>query len=157
MTPQFLALDPAPFAALHALDDATLRARAVRRLACEASPGMPCRVSLQDAQPGERVLLLNHRHLDVDTPYRADGPVYVREGAVQARPAPGEVPALLRLRLLSLRAYDAKGYLRDADVVEGRDLEPVLARLLAGPKVARVQVHYAKTGCYACEVVPAAA
>jgi hypothetical protein len=65
------------------------------------------------------------------------------------------VPGLLRLRLLSLRAYDAKGYLRDADVVDGKGLEPVLDRLLAGPKIARVQVHYARTGCYACEVVPA--
>ncbi|MCE3004936.1 MAG: DUF1203 domain-containing protein [Xanthomonadaceae bacterium] len=157
MTPQFLALDPATFAPLQALDEAALRQRGARRLTCETTPGMPCRVSLEDARPGERVLLLTHRHLDVDTPYRADGPIYVREGAVRAQLAPGEVPALLRLRLLSLRAYDAKGYLRDADAVEGRDLEPVLARLLAGPKVARVQVHYAKTGCYACEVVPAAA
>jgi len=131
MTPQFLALDPATFAPLQALDEAALRQRGARRLTCETTPGMPCRVSLEDARPGERVLLLTHRHLDVDTPYRADGPIYVREGAV--------------------------GYLRDADAVEGRDLEPVLARLLAGPKVARVQVHYAKTGCYACEVVPAAA
>jgi len=146
MTPQFLALDPATFAPLQALDEAALRQRGARRLTCETTPGTPC-----------RVLLLTHRHLDVDTPYRADGPIYVREGAVRAQLAPGEVPALLRLRLLSLRAYDAKGYLRDADAVEGRDLEPVLARLLAGPKVARVQVHYAKTGCYACEVVPAAA
>lgn len=156
MKPQFLALDPAVFAPLQALDEAALRQRGARRLVCESAPGMPCRVSLQDARPGEHVLLLTHRHLDVDTPYRADGPIYVREGAVRAQPAPGDVPALLRLRLLSLRAYDAKGYLRDADVVEGQDLEPVLARLLAGPKVARVQVHYAKTGCYACEVVPAA-
>lgn len=157
MVPQFLSLDAAPFAALHALDDDALRALGARRMVCAASPGMPCRVSLQDAAPGERVLLLNHRHLDVDTPYRADGPVYVREGAVPARPAPGEVPALLRSRLLSLRGYDANGYLRDAEVVEGPGLEPVLVRLLGAPKVARVQVHFAKTGCFACEVVPAAA
>jgi hypothetical protein len=157
MVPQFLSLDPAPFAALRALDDDALRALGARRMVCIESPGMPCRVSLEDARPGERVLLLNHRHLDVDTPYRADGPVYVREGADPARPAPGEVPALLRSRLLSLRAYDEKGYLRDADVVDGAALEPVLARLLAAPRVARVQVHFAKTGCFACEVVPAAA
>lgn len=157
MVPQFLSLDPAPFAALQVLDDDALRAAGVRRLVCVESPGMPCRVSLQDALPGERVLLLNHRHLDVATPYRADGPVYVREGAAPARPAPGEVPALLRSRLLSLRAYDGKGYLRDADAVEGAALEPVLARLLAVPKVVRVQVHFAKTGCFACEVVAAAA
>lgn len=143
------------YAHLAALDDDALRAQGARRLVCAGSPGMPCRVSLEDARPGERVVLLNHRHLDVDTPYRADGPIYVREGAVAARPAPGEVPPLLRLRLISLRAYDAKGYLRDADAVPGEGLEPVLERLLAAPKIARVQLHYAKTGCYACEAVAA--
>jgi hypothetical protein len=143
------------FGDLAGLDDDALRARGARRVVCAESPGMPCRVSLQDALPGERVVLLNHRHLDVDTPYRADGPIYVREHAVEARPAPGEVPSLLRLRLLSLRAYDAKGYLRDADAVAGELLEPVLERLLAAPKIARVQLHFAKTGCYACEAVAA--
>ena len=28
-----------------------------------AIPGFPCRVSLVDAQPGERVLLVNYEHL----------------------------------------------------------------------------------------------
>jgi hypothetical protein len=89
MTPQFVALDPLPFRELHALDDGALRARGARRMTCVDAPGMPCRVSLEDARPGERVLLLTHRHLDVDTPYRSDGPIYVREGASRALPAPG--------------------------------------------------------------------
>jgi hypothetical protein len=50
---------------------------------------MPGSVSLQAAAPGERVLRPNHRHLHVDTPCRADGPVYGRKPAVPARPAPG--------------------------------------------------------------------
>jgi hypothetical protein len=148
-------LPAARFADLLGLDDEALRARGARALTCEASPGMPCRVSLQDALPGERVVLLNHRHLDVDTPYRADGPIYVRAAAVEARPGVDEVPALLRSRLVSLRAYDAKGYLRDADAVPGDGIEPALERLLGAPKIARVQLHFAKTGCYACEAVAA--
>jgi hypothetical protein len=154
---RILALDSAAFAVLQALDDTTLRAAGARRLTCDVAPGMPCRVSLQDALPGESVLLLNHCHLDVDTPYRATGPVYVRPNAVRALPAPGEVPPMLRLRLLSLRAYDAKGYLRDADAVPGTELEPVLRRLLSAHKIARVHVHFAKTGCFACEAFPVAA
>ena len=38
-----------------------------------------------DAEPGERLLLVNHRHLDVPaSPYRGEGPIFVREGAVRA-------------------------------------------------------------------------
>jgi hypothetical protein len=154
---RIVALESTALAAMHELDDLALRAAGARRLACDATPGMPCRVSLQDALPGESVLLINRCHLDVDTPYRATGPVYVREGAVRASPAPGEVPPMLRLRLLSLRAYDAKGYLRDADAVPGTALEPALRGLLAAPRIARVQIHFAKTGCFACEAFPVAA
>jgi hypothetical protein len=157
MTFRILALDPAAGAQFATLDDAGVRAAGARRLTCRESPGMPCRVSLQDAVPGEPVLLLNHCHLDVDTPYRATGPIYIRAGAVRAVPAPGEVPPMLRSRLLSLRAYDARGFLRDADAVPGSELEPALRRLLAEPRIARVQLHFAKTGCFACEVVPAPA
>ncbi len=154
---RILALESTAFGALDHLDAAALRVAGARRITCDVAPGMPCRVSLQDALPGESVLLLNHCHLDVDTPYRANGPVYVRQGAVRALPAPGEVPPMLRLRLLSLRAYDAKGYLRDADAVPGTGLEPALRGLLAAPKIARVQIHFAKTGCFACEALPVAA
>ena len=39
-------------------------------------------------------------------------------------------------RLLSLRAFDAAGMLRDADVVEGAVAGPVIARMLENPGVA---------------------
>ena len=52
-------LHPAEFAHLAPLtDEALAKHRAVRRI-CDANPGFPCRVSLEDAQPGEAVLLLN--------------------------------------------------------------------------------------------------
>ena len=72
-------LFPEEFAHLAALDDATLaRHRAVRRI-CDSQPGFPCRVSLEDAAPGERVLLVNYEHLPVESPYRASHAIYVRE------------------------------------------------------------------------------
>ena len=42
-----------------------------------------------------------------------------------------EVPAVMRARLLSLRAFDADGMMVDADVVDGAAVEPLIARLLA--------------------------
>ncbi|MBV8909127.1 MAG: DUF1203 domain-containing protein, partial [Gammaproteobacteria bacterium] len=53
------------FAPLVALSDHQLLARNARRVVADRHPGFPCRVSLVDAQPGERVLLVNYEHLPV--------------------------------------------------------------------------------------------
>lgn len=143
------------FSPLFALPDDALRARDIRRVVADGRPAYPCRVSLQDAGEGERLLLLPHAHHVVDTPYRASGPVYVREAAVEATPDVGEVPALLRTRLLSLRAYDARGMMVWADVRPGTELEAGLDELFALERTDYVHLHYAKPGCYACRAVRA--
>ena len=149
---QIHALPLDAFAPLFTLSDDVLRARNARRVVAEGRPVYPCRVSLQDAAEGERLLLLPHDHHVVDTPYRASGPIYVRESAVPALPGVDEVPALLRSRLLSLRAYDARGMMVWADVLPGTELESGIAQLFARERSAYLHVHYAKPGCYACRV-----
>jgi hypothetical protein len=149
--PDGLRLDSGALPQCEASDD-ELRARGVVRRTADHSPGFPCRVSLRDAEPGETVLLLNYEHQPADTPYRASHAIYVREGAVEARPGVGEVPDVLRRRLLSVRAFDADGMMVDADVAEGGALEPVIARLFGDPAVAYLHVHNAKPGCYAARV-----
>lgn len=74
-------LPPGPFLPLSGLDDEALRARGASRVVADASPGYPCRVTLEDAAPGETLLLLHWPHLDVATPYRSGGPIFVREAA----------------------------------------------------------------------------
>ncbi len=101
---------------------------------------------------GEEVLLVNWVHQPAETPFYASHAVYVRRNAVRARPAVGEVPAMLRCRLLSVRAFDPAGRMVDADVVEGVALEAVVERMLAVEAVASVQVHTAKQGCYLARV-----
>lgn len=155
MTFQFHALSPEPFAALFALDDDALHARGTRRVRATAPVGFPCRVSLADAEPGDSLVLVHHLHHDVPTPFRASGPVYVREGAVQARPTPGEVPAFLRVRVVSLRGYDAGGMMQQADVVDGGGIDAALAGLFANAAVAYVDVHSAKPGCFLCRATRA--
>lgn len=152
MTFQIHALPIEPFVADAALPDGALRERGIRRVVADGEPYYPCRVSLQDAVAGERLLLLPYLHHDVDTPYRASGPVYVREGAVRALPRVGDVPSLLRSRLLSLRAYDARGMMTWTEVVPGSEIEAGIAKLFAIERVASLHVHFAKPGCYACRV-----
>lgn len=146
---QIFPLPRATFAHLIGADEATLAAHNARRVTAVSQPGYPCRVSLADAAPGETLLLVHHTHHDAATPYRASHAVYVRETATEAAPGPDEVPAVLRTRLLSLRAFDEAGMMRAADVVEGTALEPALEALLAQPEHAEVHIHFAKPGCYA--------
>lgn len=155
MSFQIHALPIDAFAPLFALSDDALRDRDIRRVVADGRPVYPCRVSLQDAAEGERLLLLPHAHHVVDTPYRASGPVYVREAAIEATPDVDEVPALLRARLLSLRAYDARGMMVWADVRPGTKLEAGLDELFALERTDYIHLHYAKPGCYACRAVRA--
>jgi hypothetical protein len=140
------------FQPLFSLSDAELSARNMRRVVADGRPVYPCRVSLQDASEGERLLLLPHAHHVVDTPYRASGPIYVREAAKQALPAKDEIPELLRGRVLSLRAYDEDGMMVWAEVLPGTEVEQGIERLLAIPRTSYLHIHYAKPGCYACRV-----
>jgi hypothetical protein len=109
-------------------------------------------VSLVDAAPGEPVLLVPFTHHDAESPYRASGPIFVREDACQASPGVDEVPELLRLRLLSVRAYDANALMVGADVVDGRELEAVIGRLFGDAQVTHLHVHFARPGCFACRI-----
>ena len=147
-----VALDAATFAPMFALSDEELQAHGARRTVADTKPGYPCRISLADAEMGERVLLLHHAHHAVDTPYRASGPIFVREIASTQAIAPGVIPAAIALRQLSVRAYDAHGWMHAAEVCKGAELDGVIARLFADARIAYLHVHNAKPGCYACRV-----
>jgi predicted component of type VI protein secretion system len=103
---------------------------------------------MRDVDLGERVLLLNHVCQPGDTPYHATHAIFISEGSEATYDRVGEVPEVMRVRLLSLRAYDAQHMMIDADVVDGREVEPVIHRLLANPEVAYIHAHNAKRGCY---------
>lgn len=141
-----------PFESLFALDDEALRTRGVERMQVDAKPGFPCRVTLEDAEPGGSVLLLNWRHLDVDTPYRSDGPILVSECARKTTVWRNVIPEQQRSRLLSVRAYDASGWMQDAAVVDGAELEPLIGRYFRETAIDYLQVHNARRGCFACRV-----
>lgn len=140
------------FVPLFALSDEELARRDVIRVTADDSAGFPCRVSLQDAAAGEQLILLNYEHLPVATPYRSRHAIYVRQSATEARLAIDEVPQQLRPRLLSLRAFDAQGMMKAADVVPGTAIENLIQQLFSHRAVAFLHVHNAKWGCYAARV-----
>ena len=101
---------------------------------------------------GERVILLPFVHQPTTSPYQASGPIFVRESANEAVFAPGEIPEMVRTRLLSVRAYDSEGMMLDAAVTVGSELEPHIEKFFANPRVSYLHLHNAGAGCYSCRV-----
>ena len=141
-------LSPEPFQHLFGLPDDELARHGAKRYVADRKPGFPDRVEMRDGEPGETFLLLNHVCQPAQTPYRATHAIFVREGATNTYDEVGQVPDVMRVRLLSLRAYDAGGMMLDADVVDGTAVEPAIEQLLDNPDVNYIHVHNAKRGCY---------
>jgi hypothetical protein len=152
MSFRYRGLPLAPFAPLFALDDASLAEKGFKRMVVDEKPGFPCRITLEDAEPGERVLLVTYAHQEAHSPYKSSGAIFVRENAREAFDRVDEVPPVLRGRLLSLRAYDEAGMMLDAELVEGKEIETLLERFFASEATAYVHVHNARRGCFACAV-----
>ena len=152
MSFQITGLDAAPFCRFYGLSDEELQSLGMKRLIADKQPGFPDRVGLRDVEQGEALLLLNYLHQPADTPYRASHAIFIREWAETPYRAVDEIPDVLRIRPISLRAFDASGDMIDADLTGGGDLKPAIARLFASPEAAYIHAHYAKRGCYAARI-----
>jgi len=89
---QISALKVGQFSHLLGQDDEMHAKSDVQRVVADKCPGYPCRVSLQDAEFGESVLLLTYEHQPAASPYRSSHAIFVREWANQARPGENEIP-----------------------------------------------------------------
>lgn len=143
-----------PFHPLFALDDEELHQRGIRRMIApdNAGIGYPCRVSLAFARPGEELLLLNYRHLDdAHSPYRAEGPIFIRRDAARFH-WNGEWPEIVMQRAMSVRAYDHEGIMVEADLAEKDALKNLVSEWLARRDVAHVDIHSTRRGCFFCRI-----
>ncbi|HEX2561453.1 DUF1203 domain-containing protein, partial [Phenylobacterium sp.] len=64
-------LSAEPFRPLFGRPDHELARESVLRLTVGEAGRFPCRITLEDAEPGESVLLLNHESHGAPTPYRS--------------------------------------------------------------------------------------
>jgi hypothetical protein len=149
---RIVGLASAQFEPLYLLNENELAKQGAQRLLVDAKPGFPCRVSLADAEIGEHVILLPFVHHEVESPYRASGPIFVREKAKSANLALGEIPEVVASRTMSVRAYDKKGMMLDGAVVPGSELKPHIEKIFANPKIEYLHLHNAGAGCYSCKV-----
>jgi uncharacterized protein DUF1203 len=147
-------LPAAPFLPFFALSDAELMARGARRVRHMPGSRRPCRVSLRYTPAEESALLLAYAHQPAaHSPYRASGPIFVREGAGAACELVDALPEVMSgASTLSLRAYDAGDMMIDAAVIAGAEARPAIERLLANESAAYLHVHFAPRGCYLARI-----
>jgi hypothetical protein len=145
-------LEPAQFRRYAAMGAAELARHRALRVTATEYPGYPCRVTLDDAQPGEDVILLNFEHLPVDSPYRSSHAIYVRTGAQEKFDGIDAVTPALARRLLSVRGFDAAGSMLSGEVLEGVGLADYVRSQLDNPAIAYLHAHYARRGCFAARI-----
>ena len=136
-------LNPAAFA-----DTEALLAAGAIRVRAESKPGFPCRVTLEDAEPGESpvvaqpclarrgdALPVDLRHLCSRRRVRSAGHV-------------DTTPGFLDHRTLGLRGFDADGMLRRASVAGPGEADTAIRGLLDHDEVAYIDIHNAGAGCF---------
>jgi Protein of unknown function (DUF1203) len=142
-----------PFKRFFGLPEQELAQHRIVRVIADAPVGFPCRVLLEDAKPGDTLLLLNHEYQPADTPYRGWHAIFVNEKATAPRKFVDTIPLVLSVReAISLRAFDAAGMMIDAEVVPGSEVETSVCKLLANPAVAYLHAHNAARGCFAARI-----
>ena len=149
---QISSLNSGDFSHLFDLDEDALRKQNVERMTVTEKPGFPCRATLEDAEIGESVLLLNYEHQPASSPYRSSHAIFVRESASGSARFDNEVPQQLLIRNLSVRSFDAAGMMVDADTCSGEDLEAMIQRFFADAAADYIHVHTAARGCYLARV-----
>jgi hypothetical protein len=141
------------YAGLLGLTNAELAARHARRVIADSRPGFPCRVTLEDAEPGESLILFNHVSHDVPTPFRSAYAVYVREGAGRPACYVDEPPPVFAGRALGLRGFDSEGMLRSALLALPGEADARIRALFERPEIETIHAHNAAAGCFAAKIV----
>ncbi|WP_264551335.1 DUF1203 domain-containing protein [Flavobacterium sp. N2038] len=122
------------------------------KMTVDKFPGFPCRISLEDAEIGEEVILLPYKHHKTNSPYQSSGPIFIRKRAFTPIFETNQIPLMLNHRLLSLRGYDENGMMKEASVIEGITLKESISKIFENEKINYIHIHNARPGCYNCLV-----
>ena len=145
-------LPPEPFERLFGLSDEALAAHGAVRRTADKKPGYPCRVTLEDADPGEAMILVNHVSQPADTPFRASHAIFVREGARQPATFVDALPPVFDTRTIGLRGFDADGMLRDGLLAGPGEADAAIRQLFEQPEIESIHAHTATYGCFVARI-----
>ena len=143
---------PDEFKPLFNLPEEELKSRGIVRKTANAKPGYPCRITLEDAEPGETLLLLNYESHKAETPYRSSYAIFIRENASAAATFTDELPPVMKGRPIALRIFDTNSNLIGADLDVSGDLVDKINNAFTNPQAAYIHAHNAMHGCFAAEI-----
>ena len=152
MTYRISGLSRSAFDHLIGAAEADLARHNALRMTATRPQSAPYRITLQDAEPGEMLILVNHTSHDVANPYRASHAIFVREAAQASATFVDEVPPVFVPRILSLRAFDGAGMMIDAMLTQPGGAEDGIGQLLANPATAYIHAHNATRGCFSARI-----
>ena len=147
-----MGLAPEPFADMFGLNDAALADRGAVRVTARSTPGYPCRITLEDAEPGETLILVNHVSHNVANPYRASHAIFVRESAAVRAEYVDALPPVMQTRVLSLRGFDQAGMMIDAVLTQPGEADAAIRTLFRNDQIVVIHAHNAVRGCYSARV-----
>jgi hypothetical protein len=134
------------------LNEEELASKGGVKMIVDEKPGYPCRVTLEDAEIGEEVVLFPFEYHKTDSPYKASGPIFIRKNAEKANLDINEIPEMLFKRLQSLRVYDKNGMMIDVKTLEGNEIRKEIESIFSNDLANYIQIHNANPGCYNCQV-----
>lgn len=113
----------------------------------------PCRHCLQLIADGEDMLVLAYRPFSGLQPYAETGPIFLHRHACRRYERDRLPDWFVHLQPAIVRGYGADDWIRydTGQVVDGRALPDVCARILEQPDVAYVHVR-SKFNCFQCRV-----
>lgn len=120
-------------------------------------PGFPCRHCLQLGKPGEVMLLASWDLPLPQGPYWTPSPVFLHAHDCAPAALEDALPETVRVNsIVSLRHYDAAGMcLYDLGaVMPGEEAEAALRERITDLRVAYVNIHTARPGCWLARVEP---
>ena len=149
---KIIALKHQEFESLFDKSDSELEKQGMKRMIVDGKPGYPCRVSLEDAEIGDEVILAPYDFHITKSPYQSRGPIFVRKGVKTKEFKDNEIPIMLNHRLLSYRGYDKYGFMKEAVTEKGVNTKRVIEQIFGNSEIEYIHIHNSSPGCYNCEV-----
>ena len=132
-------------------EEGETKTETVRVIATHKS-GFPCRVTLEDADEGEELLLFNYVSHDVTSPYRSSYAVYAKVDAKEPAQFNDEVPPVFEGRPLGMRAFGTDAMLKTASLSMPGAADKTIRQLFELDEIAYIDVHNAAHGCFVARV-----
>lgn len=114
--------------------------------------GSPCRHCLQNAKPGDELIVLSYSPWAESHPYREVGPIFIHANPCPRYEESSFPPEMLARRTFALRAYNREDTIADASLATEADFEEKIDALFSNEEVVNVHVRNAAYGCYLFEV-----